>query len=75
MLRSAQPILDRGDVEAELAGIARVELGGLELDDHVPELFDVEEQQIDEEVVALDIEVDLTGRQMRTRDRAHAACR
>lgn len=60
VLRSAQPILDQGDVEAELAGIARVELGGLELDDDVPKLFDVEEQQIDEEVIALDIEVDLT---------------
>jgi hypothetical protein len=60
VLRSAQPILDQGDIEAELAGIARVELGGLELDDDVPKLFDVEEQQIDEEVIALDIEVDLT---------------
>ncbi len=60
VLRSAQPILDQRDVEAELAGITRVEPGGLEFDDHIPELFDVEEQQIDEEVVALDIEVDLT---------------
>ena len=37
VLWPAQPVLDEGDIEAELASVARVEFRGLEFDDHVPE--------------------------------------
>jgi hypothetical protein len=53
----AKSVLDEGDVEAELTGVSRVELPRLQLDHDVAELFDVEEQEVDEEVVALDVEV------------------
>lgn len=60
VLRPPQPVLNEGDIETELTGVARVEFRGLELDDHIPKLVDVEEQQI-EEVIAVDIEVDLAA--------------
>lgn len=44
VLWPAQPVLDEGDIESELASVARVELRGLEFDDHVPELLDVKEE-------------------------------
>jgi len=43
VLRLPQPVFNEGDIEAELAGVARVEFRGLELDDYVPELVDVED--------------------------------
>lgn len=61
VLRPSQPVFDEGNIEAELARVSRFELRGLELDDYVPELVDVEEQQVDEEVIAVDIEVDLAA--------------
>jgi hypothetical protein len=39
--------------------VARLEFRGLQLDNHIPKLIDVKEQQINEEVIAVDIEVDL----------------
>ncbi|MDQ0541000.1 hypothetical protein QF011_003578 [Curtobacterium flaccumfaciens] len=59
MLRPAELVIDECDVEAELAEVLRPELPGLELDHHVPELLDVEEQQVDVEVVPVDVEVHL----------------
>jgi hypothetical protein len=44
-----------------LARVAWVELCRFQLDDHVSQLLDVEEQQIDEEGIAVDVEVDLTA--------------
>ena len=44
MLRPPQPVLHESDVEAELTGIARLELCGLQFDDHIPKLVNVEEQ-------------------------------
>ena len=44
VLRPAQPVLDEGDIETELAGVSWIEFRGLEFDDHVPELVDVKEQ-------------------------------
>lgn len=52
-------VVDHGDVEAELTGVAGFERAGLELDDDVAQLLDVEEEQIDGEVGAVDIEMDL----------------
>jgi hypothetical protein len=48
-------VVDRADVEVEPAGEARLELADLELDD-VARLLDVEEDQLDGEVVAVDLE-------------------
>jgi len=59
LLVVAQVLIDPGDVEAELAGELRFELADLELNDDVPHLRDVEEQQVDVEVVPADVEVDL----------------
>lgn len=41
---AAQLILDQGDVEAELAGVLRLEGADLELDDDLANLVGVEEQ-------------------------------
>lgn len=51
--------IDNCDAEPELAGVFWSELSGLEFDNDVSELFDVKEQQVDEEVVA--VEVDLAA--------------
>ena len=47
MLGPPQPVLNEGDIETELTGVARVEFRGLELDDHIPKLIDMEEQQVE----------------------------
>ena len=44
MRGAAQAILDQGDVELQLPGVFWLELAGLELNDDVPQLLDVEEQ-------------------------------
>ncbi|GAA4515550.1 hypothetical protein GCM10023159_25850 [Brevibacterium yomogidense] len=49
-----------------MAGIARVELRGLQLDRHVAKLFDVEEQQVHEEIIAVDVDVQLTSDERET---------
>lgn len=59
MRGAAQAVLDQGDVELQLPGAFGFELAGLELDDEVPQLLDVEEQQVGIEVLATDVEVDL----------------
>ena len=59
MCRTAQAILDESDVELQLPGVSGLELTGLELDDGIPQLLDVEEQQVSIEVLATDVEVDL----------------
>lgn len=41
------PVIDNCDVEAELAGMFGLELAGLQLNDDVPQLNDVEEQQVE----------------------------
>jgi len=56
-VRVAQVVVDPGDVEAELAGVLRDELVDLEFDDDEAGLGPVEEQQVDVEVVAVDLEV------------------
>lgn len=55
MLSSTELVVGEGDVEAELASVFRFELARLELDDDVSELLDVEEEEIDVEVVAVDV--------------------
>lgn len=52
-------VVDDGDVEPELAGEGGLEFACFQLDDDVPELLGVEEEQIDEEVVTGDVEVRL----------------
>ena len=54
-------VVDEGDVEVELAGVFRLELARLELDNHIAGLLDVEEKQIHVEVIAVDVEVDLAA--------------
>ena len=44
MLCEPEPVVDEGDVEPELPGVVGFELADLQLDDHVPELGDVEEE-------------------------------
>lgn len=66
MLRPPQPFLNKGNIEAELAGVTPVEFRSLELDNHIPKLVDVKEQQVDEEVIAVDIEVDLAADESKT---------
>jgi hypothetical protein len=57
--RVAKTVVDRRDVEAELAGELRFERADLELNDDVPNLRDVEEKQVQEEVIAANVEVNL----------------
>jgi len=52
-----QVVLDPGDVEPELAGAPRLEAADLELDHDEAGLGLVEEQQVDVEVIAVDLEV------------------
>lgn len=52
-------VVDDGNIEAELAGVLGLEFSGLELDDDVTELDDVEEQQVEVEVVPAHVEVHL----------------
>jgi hypothetical protein len=52
----AEAVVDESDVKAELPGITRIELRGLELDHDIAELPYVEEQQVDEEVIPVDVE-------------------
>jgi hypothetical protein len=46
-------------VEVELAGVFGLKLAGFEFDDDIAELFDVEEQEVDVEVISVDVEVHL----------------
>jgi len=55
--RQPEPVIHEGDGEGELPDVLWAEVAAFEFDDHVPELFDVEEQQVDEEVVAIDVEL------------------
>jgi len=52
-----QVVLDPGEVEPELAGVLRLEAADLEFDHDEAGLGPVEEQQVDVEVVAVDLEV------------------
>ena len=51
----AQQVIDESDVEVEFAGVLGLEFSGLEFDDHIAELFDMEEEQIDVIVIAVDV--------------------
>ena len=62
----AEPVIDQGDVKTKLAGMFGLELAGFQFDDHVPELLDVEEQQVEIEVIAGYIEVDLASHECET---------
>jgi hypothetical protein len=64
VLRPAELVVDECDVEAELAEVLRLELPGLELDDDVPELFDVEEEQVDVEVISVEGEGEGEGEEV-----------
>jgi len=55
-VRDPQVLVHPGDVETELAGVLGSEASDLELDDEAG-LGPVEEQQVDVEVVAVDLEV------------------
>ena len=57
----AQVLIDPGDVEPELAGVLGLEAAYFQLDHHEAGLSPVEEQQVDVEVVAVDLEVVLTA--------------
>jgi hypothetical protein len=67
VLRPPQPILNEGDIETKLTGVARLEFRGLQLDNHIPKLIDVKEHQINEEVISVDIEVDLAANKRKPR--------
>ena len=67
MLRPPQPVLHESDIEAELTGIARLELRGLQFDYHIPKLVNMEEQQVDEEVVTGNVEVNLPANESKYR--------
>src|SRR4051812_29045718 len=58
--RAAQPVFDQGDVRTELADVAGLEPADLELDD-VAQLLDVEQQQVQHELVAVDVEPDVAA--------------
>jgi len=57
----AQVGVHPGDVEAELAGVLRLERADLQLDHHEPGLRPVEEQQVEVEIVAVHGEVVLAA--------------
>ena len=46
----ADQFVDHGDIAAELAHVLGFELADLEFDHHVTQLFDVEQQQVDEAI-------------------------
>lgn len=56
---AAHLAVDDGHVEAELAGEGGLELARFQLDDDVAELLGVKEEEVDEEVVAINVKVDL----------------
>ena len=58
---SPEDVVDERDVEVQFSGELGLELSGLELDDNVAGLFDVEEEQVHVIVVAVDVEVDLAA--------------
>ncbi|HEY0691646.1 MAG TPA: hypothetical protein VGD71_21715, partial [Kribbella sp.] len=57
----AQFVVDHGHVEAELTGVGRLKLADLQLHDHVGECLGVKEEQVHRELVAVDVEGDLTA--------------
>lgn len=58
-MRSGSLSLHKLHIGAELAGILRLELTCLELHYDVAQLFEMEEQQVDEELIAVHVERDL----------------
>ena len=54
-----QPVVDQRHVKAKLARVFGLELARLQLDHDVPQLGDVEEQQVQLEVVPVDVEMHL----------------
>ena len=60
---ATEPSLDEGDVGAQLPGVAGFEVADLEFDDDVAQLLDVEQEQVDDELLAAaDVEGDLPAR-------------
>jgi hypothetical protein len=59
VVAAPKDVVDEGDVEVELSGVFGLELAGLELNDDVAGMFDVEEKQVHVEIVPVDIKVDL----------------
>jgi len=57
-VRPSQPVVDDCDAGAESADVGRVELAELQLDDDVA-LLDREQQQVQDELVAVDVDVDV----------------
>ena len=61
VMLEADLAVDGGDVEVELADVGRGQLGGLQLEDQVAAGRDVEHQQVDEELVAVELEAPLAA--------------
>ncbi len=57
----AKMILNELDVKSELSGVLGFEFTNLQLDHDVAQLLYVEEQEVDEELVAVHVEGDLTS--------------
>lgn len=55
--------VDKGDVEAELAKVLRLELAGRRLDHDVAELLDMEKEPLDEKFEPVDVAVYLPARE------------
>jgi hypothetical protein len=64
---AAEHVIDKGDVDVEFPGVLGLKLSVLEFDDNVPELLDVEEEQIDVVVIAINVEVNLTAHERKAR--------
>lgn len=58
---ASKSILDESDIEPELPRVARVELRRLQLDNHISELLDMKEEEVDVKVVSVDVEVHLAA--------------
>ena len=56
---SPHPVINQRHIEVELPGVLRPELSRFEFDDDIAQLLNVDEEQINAEVVAAPIEVDL----------------
>ena len=63
MVGPAHLVVDDVQIEVELAGELRLELADLELDDHVAQQLDVEEEEVDEELVTGDLQALLPPRE------------
>ena len=58
---ASEDVVDECDIEVKLAGVFGLEFAGLEFDDDVAGLVDVEEEQVEVEIVDVDVEVDLAA--------------